>query len=131
VNAEGIYRRYNEAENLHDWDTTSKLLSPEIQVAVNGLLAVSSPEEDSHAMKTLVTMFPDYRREIVQIICNEDRASIRWQMTGTSSLNPVGNLSVEGVSLIRTFQETIVEAFLFADSDELDKTLENAMGLSK
>lgn len=126
MKAEDVYRRYNEAENIYDWDSTSKLLATDIEVAVNGVRVVSSSEEDTQAMKTLVLMFPDYRREIIQIISNEEYASVRWRMTGTSLINSSGNLNVEGVSIIRTDQETIVEAFLYVHSDALDNALENA-----
>jgi predicted ester cyclase len=126
MDAAEVYRAYNRAENAHDWNATTALLSSDIHVMVNGASEVSSAEEDRRAMEQLVALFPDYRREVLSIVPNGDEAAIRWKMTGSSIDDPSVDLSVEGASFIVVSGGRIREAFLFAQSGELARALEMA-----
>lgn len=123
MDAGEVYRAYNRAENAHDWDSTTALLAPDVHVMVNGASEVSSPEDDRRAMERLVTLFPDYRREILHLVSDGDDAAIRWQMTGLSVDDPSIRLDVEGASFIAVRDGLIHEAFLFAQSEGLERAL--------
>ncbi len=126
MDAAEVYRAYNQAENNHDWDATTALLSSDIHVMVNGASEVSGPEDDRRAMERLVALFPDYRREVLSIVPNGDEAAIRWKMTGSSADDPSVGLNVEGASFIVVSGGRIRQAFLFAQSGELARALEMA-----
>ena len=126
MDATEVYRAYNRAENDHDWDATTALLAPDIHVMVNGASEVSSPEDDRRAMKQLVALFPDYRREVLSIVPNGDEAAIRWKMTGSSVDDPSVALMAEGASFIVVRDGRIRQAFLFVQSGELARALEMA-----
>ena len=126
MDATEVYRAYNRAENDHDWDATTALLAPDIHVMVNGASEVSSPEDDRRAMKQLVALFPDYRREVLSIVPNGDEAAIRWKMTGSSVDDSSVALMAEGASFIVVRDGRIRQAFLFVQSGELARALEMA-----
>ena len=126
MSAAEVYLAYNRAENAHDWDATTALLAPDIEVVVNGVREVSSAEDDRRAMALLVALFPDYRREVLQIVADGDEAAIRWRMSAQSAEDPPVVLDVEGASFIRVSNGRICEAHLCAPGAELARALELA-----
>ena len=126
MSAAEVYLAYNRAENAHDWDATTALLAPDIRVAVNGVREVSSAEDDRRAMTVLVALFPDYRREVLQIVAHGDEAAIRWRMSAHSAEVPPVVLDVEGASFITVADGRICEAHLCAPGDELARALDLA-----
>jgi hypothetical protein len=126
MNAAEVYLAYNRAENSHDWDATTALLAPDIHVTVNGVCEVSSAEDDRRAMAQLVALFPDYRREVLQVVADGNEAAIRWRMSAVSAEQPPVVLDVEGASFITVAAGQICEARLVAPSDELARALQLA-----
>jgi len=120
-----IYRDYNIAENNHDLAGTTRLLAYDLKVKVNGVAQLSSAIDDEVAMKFLYDRYPDYRREILQIIESGEVAVVIWRMEGTPASEYFGipQLSVEGVSVVMGNGSVLTEAALYVDSSALGHVL--------
>ncbi len=87
-----VYRAYVDAESRRDGDAMQALLAPDISIELNGRPALGSAEEDAAAMEALFDLYPDYRREIVEIIDDGDRVAARWRMVGRPRPDMAGRL---------------------------------------
>lgn len=119
-----IWLAYNEAENAHDLARTSALVAPNLNVSVNGSAAVSSAADDEAAMSALLGLFPDYRREVDEVLDLGRRAVIRWRMVGNAEDGR--RLNVAGCSIIATADEVITDAQLYYSGSALDEALASA-----
>lgn len=124
---EDVYRAYNVAENAHDLEATASLVAPNLEVAINGRSRIASAEEDAVANAQLFATYPDYRREIIEVITDGDRAAVRWHMSGTpvesSGLRP---LDLHGCSIVQARAGRLTRAFLYVDEDSLAAVLPTA-----
>lgn len=122
-----VYRAYNDAENSHDLTATRRLIADDLYVEINGRAELGSAEEDDVANAELLRCYPDYRREVVDVVSAGDRAAVRWRMIGTSApdsgLDP---LDVHGCSVIEVAGNRITKAFLYVDGGVLDALLERS-----
>lgn len=121
-----VYSAYNDAENAKDFSTMATLLSPDLRVEVNGLVAVSSADEDQLAMLELFRTYPDYRREIEEIVVAGDRATVRWRMRGTTGIDGIKPLDVSGCSVVSVRGGQLTRAFLYCDAAALNEVLTRA-----
>lgn len=121
--AAGTYRAYNEAENAHDLDLLAALVSVDLLVEVNGRVGVASADEDRAAMAALFLAYPDYRREIIDMVPAGDRVSVRWRMLGTPALPDARALDVAGCSIVTARAGRLSHAFLYYDGQALDDVL--------
>jgi predicted ester cyclase len=122
-----VYAAYNDAENSKDFPAMAKLVSADLRVEVNGRVEVSSAEEDQRAMLELFRSYPDYRRELEEVVVEGDRAAVRWRMLGTAGRG-IEVLDVSGCSVVRVCSGQITEAFLYCDGTALDAVLSRAGG---
>ena len=122
-----IWLAYNAAENDRHFDRMLALVSPDLTVTVNGRPAVASAEEDETAMRALIAVYPDYRREVEEVISIDHRAVARWRMRGTSSTRSQwDDLDVAGCSVVTCRDGRIVDAALYYDGAALDRVLHEA-----
>jgi hypothetical protein len=126
LSAGEIYRRYNIAENQHDSIGITKLVAADLHVEVNGVLQVASAADDADAMDEMYSCYPDYRREILEIIEAGNRATVLWRMVGTpadviSDLLEV--LDIIGVSVVSGNGRVLTRASLFVESTALASVL--------
>jgi len=129
LTAAEIYRRYNAAENQHDSMTTAKLVASDLYVEINGVVSVASADDDAKAMDELYACYPDYRRDILEIIDADDRAAAVWNMKGTPSASlalDLEPLDVKGVSILTGNGHVLTRASLFVESGALSAVLERA-----
>lgn len=129
LSAAAIYRRYNIAENRHDSIGTTLLVAPDLFVEVNGAEQVASAEEDTQAMEELYGSYPDYRRDILEIIDAGDRATVLWSMRGTPSnslVEFIEPLDVKGVSVVTGDGNVLTRAALFFEGRALESALVRA-----
>ncbi|CCH77469.1 hypothetical protein BN12_20012 [Nostocoides japonicum T1-X7] len=124
--ARAVWLAYNEAENSSDYPAMMALIAPDLAVTVNGRPAVSSAEDDERAMRALKQAYPDYRRDVEEVIGAGDRAVARWRMIGSPASPDLAPLDVPGCSVVRTVGEVMVEAYLYHDGAALDAVLEAA-----
>ena len=124
-----IYRRYNEAENRKDSEGTGRYVAHDLYVEINGVAEVASAEADAIAMNELYSCYPDYRREIVEMIEAGDRVTVMWSMRGTPApavSSELGELDVRGVSVVTANGKVMTRASLFMESGALDAVLKRA-----
>ncbi|GAA2353232.1 nuclear transport factor 2 family protein [Streptomyces violaceusniger] len=119
-----VYRAYNDAEMRQDTEAAAAVVSPDLSVEVNGRAALSTAEEDRAANAELLRRYPDYRREILDVVVAGDRAAVRWRMLGTPAAPGVEALDVHGCSVVTVREERITDAFLYYDGAALDAALE-------
>lgn len=123
-NAETIFRAYNAAENAHDLDAAGELVTADLYVEINGRQGLGSAEDDAKANAELLRCYPDYRREIVEVVADGDRAAVRWRMLGTPApdvdLDP---LDVHGCSVVHVVDGRMNRAYLFVEGSALDDVL--------
>ena len=121
---ERVYRAYNNAENAHDLAATTALVTDDLQVTINGARQLSSASDDERAMAALFAAYPNYRREIVEVISQGDRGTIRWRMAGTPAdglaLDP---LDVHGCSIVTVRDGLLADAHLYVDRAALNAIL--------
>jgi predicted ester cyclase len=121
-----VYAAYNAAENAKDFPAMAKLVSADLRVEVNGRVAVSSAAEDQRAMLELFRTYPDYRREIEEIVVASDRATVRWRMRGTAANAGVDTLNVSGCSVVSVRGGQLTHAFLYYEGAALSAVLARA-----
>ncbi|CAB4718433.1 MAG: hypothetical protein F2718_06305 [Actinobacteria bacterium] len=124
-----IYRRYNEAENRKDSEGTGRYVAHDLYVEINGVAEVASAEADAIAMNELYSCYPDYRREILEMIEAGDRVTVMWSMRGTPApavSSELGELDVRGVSVVTANGKVMTRASLFMESGALDAVLKRA-----
>jgi predicted ester cyclase len=123
-----VYAAYNDAENANDLPAMANLVSAALRVEVNGRVAVSSADEDQRAMLELFRTYPDYRREIEEIVAAGDRVTVRWRMRGIAGIGGVDALDVPGCSVVSVRGGQITEAFLYFEGAALNAVLSRAGG---
>ena len=125
--AEAVYRAYNDAENAHDLEATGRLVTPDLYVEVNGRPQLGSGADDAEANAALLRCYPDYHREVVEVVGTTDRACVRWRMVGTPSPGlGLGPLDLHGCSVVEVVGGRLARAYLYADGSVLEGLLERA-----
>lgn len=124
-----IYRAYNEAENAHDLAATAALVTDDLQVAINGVPQLASGAADEEANAALFAAYPDYRREVLEVVENGDRGAIRWRMVGTPAPGvQLAPLDVHGCSIVEIRDGRLARAFLYTDMSVLASILPSREG---
>lgn len=121
---ERVYRAYNAAENAHDLRATTALVSDDLTVTINGLPRLGSASDDEKANELLFECFPDYRREIVDVLVDGERGTIRWRMVGSPASGlRLPRLDVHGCSIVTVSGGRITHAHLYVDGATLEAVL--------
>jgi ketosteroid isomerase-like protein len=126
TDAAGVWLAYNVAENAADFAAMGRLVAADLDVTVNGRPAVSSAEDDERAMRELMAVYPDYRREVDEVLGTGDRAVARWRMVGTPASAELPPLDVAGCSVITVEDGRITRAHLYYQGAALDEVLRAA-----
>ena len=126
TDAAGVWLAYNVAENAADFAAMGSLVASDLDVTVNGRPAVSSAEDDERAMRELMAFYPDYSREVDEVLGTGDRAVARWRMVGTPASAELPPLDVPGCSVITVEDGRITRAHLYYQGAALDEVLRSA-----
>ena len=128
ADAAGIWLAYNAAENAVDLDGMRALVQPRLRVLVNGRADVSSADDDLRAMQALRRAYPDYRREVEQVLSAGEHAVIRWRMRGTPAQGSLAEpLDVSGCSVVQCSEGAIESAHVYYDAAALGAVLAAAV----
>ena len=122
-----VWLAYNEAENARDFARMGSLVSTELRASMNGRAAVGSAKEDEIAMRALFETYPDYRREVLEVLESGDRAVARWRMLGEPAREGDSPLDVSGCSIVTVRDGVIVEAALYCDGGRLERLVSAAV----
>jgi hypothetical protein len=112
--AAGIWLAYNEAAAADDFERMAQLVAPGLAVTDNGVPALGSAADDEVAMRQLRHDYPDYRREVVEVIPAGERATVRWRMTGSPRDPSAAPMDISGCSIVRVEGGVITEAHLYS-----------------
>jgi hypothetical protein len=106
---------------------TTALVAPNLEVAINGCKRIASGEQDAVANGRLFAAYPDYRREIIEVIADGDRAAVRWRMLGSPAIDSgLAPLDLHGCSVVEAHDGRLVRAFLYIDESSLAAILPGA-----
>jgi hypothetical protein len=122
-----VYRAYNDAENAHDLAAAARLVADDLSVEVNGRRQLGSAEEDAVANAELLRCYPDYHREVIEVVESGAHAAVRWRMVGTPAADvDLPPLELHGCSVVEVDAGRITRAFLYVDGGLLDVLLARA-----
>ncbi len=122
----GVYRAYVDAETRRDEAAMSAVLAPDISIELNGAAALGSADEDAAAMAALFEAYPDYHREIIDILEQGTRAAVRWRMVGhprPELAEQLPLIDIRGVSVVTVEDGRMTEAFVWSPSDAPERVL--------
>jgi predicted ester cyclase len=119
-----LWLAYNDAENRSDFEAMAQLVAPDLAVTVNGRPSLGSAEDDERVMRLTLDRYPDYHREVEEMIGAGARAVARWRMLGTPTSTVVPLLEVHGCSVIRAEHGVMTEAHLYYDAGVLDSLVD-------
>ncbi|HET9476157.1 MAG TPA: ester cyclase [Dehalococcoidia bacterium] len=125
-----VVRDLNRAENAHDLDGIFALMHEDVVWESNVLpTPVVGREADRQINEALFRAFPDYHREIEQLIASGDYVVMRWRMTGTHrgewNAVPATNrpIDVHGCTVFEIRDGKEAHAWLYMDSDTFMRQL--------
>ncbi len=121
-----IYRAYVDAETRRDDAAMSLPMAPDITIELNGVPALGSADEDVAAMTALFEAYPDYHREIIEIIGQGSRAAARWRMVGHPRPGLAGrlpDLDIRGCSVVSVADGRMTEAYVWSPAGVLEEVL--------
>ena len=119
-----VYRAYIAAEAAGDKGAMAALLAPGINIEMNGRPAFESAAEDAAAVTVLFDAYPDYRRELIEIIEQGDVAAARWHMVGTPRAefaDRLGELDIAGCSIVKVRDGRMVDAYVWSPDGVLEE----------
>jgi hydroxyacylglutathione hydrolase len=112
-------------------DHQERHYAPDAVVTVQGVFADGTREDVKDMFRGIRGAFPDFAFEILDITAQEDRAAVRWHMTGTfagpepyAGYAPTGGrLDLQGVDCIRVAGGKIVENNAYTDNTTVGRQL--------
>jgi predicted ester cyclase len=122
-----VYRAYVDAETARDEAAMHALLAADIRIELNGAPALGSADEDAAAMSALFAAYPDYHREIVDILEDGTRAAARWRMVGhprPELADRLPQIDIRGCSVVTVEDGRMTEAFVWSPAHALEQVLE-------
>ena len=124
--AAAVYRAYVDAETRRDEAAMSAALAADVAIELNGKSALASADEDTAAMAALFEAYPDYHREIIEIIGEGSRAAARWRMLGHPRPELAGRLpliDIRGCSVVVVEGGRMTEAYVWSPAGVLEEVL--------
>ena len=121
-----VYRAYVEAETDRDEAAMHALLAPDIAIELNGAPALGSADEDAAAMAALFAAYPDYHRELIEVIEEGSTAAARWRMVGHPRPELADRLpliDIRGCSIVTVVDGRMAAAYVWSPSDALERVL--------
>ena len=108
-----VFEQIVSAYNAHDLDAVYGFLAPGYRQFANGTLHATGPTETRAADSVLYDLVPDYRREVLDLFGDGDRAICRSRISGT--ITDGGAFALEVATVIRVESGQLVEAHLYFD----------------
>ncbi|MFV2062770.1 MAG: nuclear transport factor 2 family protein [Chloroflexota bacterium] len=126
MSAADVYRAYISAERSRDTAAMTALLTPGITIELNGRPVLESAAEDAAAATVLFDAYPDYRREIIELIEQGTVAAARWRMVGhphEGLRDRFGDLDIAGCSIVEVNDGRITRVHVWSTSGALEEVL--------
>jgi steroid delta-isomerase-like uncharacterized protein len=128
---EEVARTYFEAHERRDLDTVASLWEPGKLARIIGVADLVAPQELRAFFESLYAAFPDFQLRIVSITAQDERAAVRWSITGTfagpatfQGMEPTGaRLSIEGVDLLEVHDGRVHSIDAYSDNATIARQL--------
>lgn len=128
---EAVARAYFGAAERGVTDHQAQHYAPDALVNVQGLIVDGTREDVTEMFGGIRNAFPDFAFEILDITAQDDRAAVRWRMTGTfagpdhyAGYAPTGgHIDVQGVDCIRVADGKIAENNAYTDNTTVGRQL--------
>jgi predicted ester cyclase len=124
--AADVYRAYVAAETRRDDDGMAAMLAPDVVIELNGKPALGSADEDAAAMVALFDAYPDYQRELIEVIGEGSRAAARWRMVGhprPELVDRLPELDICGCSFVVVKDGRMTEAHVWSPEGVIEQIL--------
>jgi steroid delta-isomerase-like uncharacterized protein len=102
-----VARKYFEAVAVSDVEAMSKFWAPDVLERIAPVGDLRGPDECREFFTGLFAAFPDMKFEVLDTVCEGDRAVVRWRSIGTfcgapfQNIDPTGaRLDLEGMDLL-------------------------------
>jgi predicted ester cyclase len=121
-----VYRAYVDAETRRDPAGMVALLASDVAIELNGQPALASAGEDADAVAVIFDAYPDYHREIIEIIGQGSRAAARWRMVGhprPDLADRLPQLDIHGCSFVVVEDGRMTEAYVWSPAGVLEQIL--------
>ncbi len=108
-----VFEQMVAAYNAHDLDAVYAAMAPGYRQFVNGTLHATGPVETRAADSVLYDLVPDYRREVLDLFGDGDRAVCRSRISGTTADGAA--FALEVATVIRVEHGELAEGNLYFD----------------
>jgi glyoxylase-like metal-dependent hydrolase (beta-lactamase superfamily II)/predicted ester cyclase len=128
---EDVARAYFEAHERRDLDTVAGLWEPGKTARIIGVADLRAPDELRAYFQSLYDAFPDFQLRITSITAQDERAWVRWAITGTfagpasfQGFEPTGGrLSIEGADLLEVHEGRVHSIDAYTDNMTIARQL--------
>jgi steroid delta-isomerase-like uncharacterized protein len=126
-----VARRYFETVGDRDVEAMMSFWEPGGIGHIHGIAELRAPEGYRQWFGGLFAAFPDYRFEIVSIVADEERATVRWRNTGSftgtgvfEGMLPNGKrVDIEGCDVLEIRDGKIVDLNAYLNAAEMARQL--------
>ena len=124
TSTEQIVRAYFEELEQGSADAPLRHYGPNATGHIIGILGPAGREGIAEYFASLHAAFPDYRFKILDVVAQDDRAAVRWRITGTfagpgtfNGMEPTGaRIDIEGIDHVVVADDHIAEIVAYTDS---------------
>ena len=128
---EEVARAYFEAHERRDLDTVIALWEPGRTARIIGVADLRAPDELRAYFESIYDAFPDFQLRITSITAQDERAWVRWTITGTfagpgtfQGFQPTGGqLSIEGADLLEIHDGRVHSIDAYTDNMTIARQL--------
>jgi steroid delta-isomerase-like uncharacterized protein len=128
---EEVARAYFEAHERRDLDTVISLWEPGGTARIVGVVEMTDPSQLRAYFQSLYDAFPDFQLRITSITAQDERAWVRWAITGTfagpasfQGFEPTGaRLSIEGADLMEVHDGRVHRIDAYTDNMTIARQL--------
>ncbi len=126
-----VVRSYFEALGRADRDAQNDWYADDASGRIYGVIGPGDKAEMRSFFHELFDAFPDFKLQILDLVVEDDRASVRWQSTGTFSgsrsfqgLAPTGKqVDIEGCDMVWVKNGKIARVEAYYDTSSLARRL--------
>lgn len=95
------------AENTGDWNSYRQLLAEDVIIEHPGIGAIIGIEENYELVRGFVERVENYRRDVFDLVADDDTAAFRFSITGVYG-DPPDELDVAGAVFCRVREGRLV-----------------------
>jgi steroid delta-isomerase-like uncharacterized protein len=129
--ATDVARAYFEAHERKDLATVSSLWEPGKVARIIGIADLRAPDELRGYFESLYDAFPDFQLRILSVTGDDERAAVRWALTGTfagpgtfQGMEATGaRLAMEGIDLLEVSDGRVHDLVAYVNGADIAEQL--------